>query len=654
MNIMSISDRGASPFSALLRFTSAVWALFAAVAILTQSVIAAGGNAAGLDHGSAAVSVTASDPFWGQADAPVTIVEFADFECPFSGRVEATLAQIKSSYGPEKVRIVWKNNPLPFHAGARPAADAAMAMQTLGGNLAFWKFHDTLFQNQRYISEDKFNAWATAAGVDASRFKAAYGAKQGSAKVEQDMALAKTLGVVGTPAFRINGVEVMGAQPFEKFKEVIDQELIEAQKLVTSGTSRAQVYLVRTKHNLTAKPPSPQQKPEPVAEDTTLWKVPIFSDDPVLGANDALVTIVEFGDFQCPFSKRVETTLKQILDKYGHDVRLVWKDNPLPFHDRALPSSVLARVALQQNGSRGFWAAHHALFASQPKLGDQDLKSIARKLGLSWSRVDAAIEQKQFKAKLDASADLATDFNVRGTPQFFINGYRVSGSQPFEKFKEVIDQQLSKARGLVSGGIAKDRIYDAAMRDAKVPPPPEQKQVPLPTAQNPVKGAPKAKVSIQIFGDFECPFCMRSRATLAQVAHEYPNDVKFVWRNMPLEFHPNAALAAEAALEVFAQKGAVGFWKYHDQLFESAGNLSGIKRDMLEKLARQLGCDMAKFKQALDSHRHKAKVDADLAVAKKAGIGSIPTFLINDYYISGAQPYAVFKRLIERAMKASN
>jgi protein-disulfide isomerase len=113
-----------------------------------------------------------------------------------------------------------------------------------------------------------------------------------------------------------------------------------------------------------------------------------------------------------------------------------------------------------------------------------------------------------------------------------------------------------------------------------------------PTKDNPTKGPASAKVTIQIFSDFQCPFCKRVESTLKQVADEYK--VKFVWRNMPLPFHQDAPLASEAAMEVYAQKGAAGFWKYHEQLFDAPGTDAGIKRENLEKIAQELGCDMTK------------------------------------------------------------
>ena len=95
------------------------------------------------------VPISSNDPTWGTRNAPVTIVEFSDFQCPFCGRVEPTLEQVKTTYGPDKVRIIWKNEPLPFHDKAKPAAEAATGVFTMKGSDAFWKFHDTAFKNFR-------------------------------------------------------------------------------------------------------------------------------------------------------------------------------------------------------------------------------------------------------------------------------------------------------------------------------------------------------------------------------------------------------------------------------------------------------------------------------------------------------------------------
>jgi protein-disulfide isomerase len=608
------------------------------------------------DQSAASVPVTSKDPQWGKPNAPVTIVEISDFQCPFCSRVGPTIKSIKEKYGPDKVRVVWKHNPLPFHKQARPAHEAAATVMALGGSDAFWKFHDSAFANQQGLTDENFEKWAGEAGVDKAKFKAAYTSKKYAAKVDEDLAASKKVGATGTPAFRINGVTLSGAQPLEKFTEVIDAQLAEAKKLVASGTKPSDVYVTLTnKNQAVGNTPSPNKPKGEDAEeeDKSVWKVLVQEDDPIKGPKDALVTMIIFSEFQCPFCKRVEDTLKQVSEAYPNDVRMVWKDNPLPFHPRAKPAATLARHVYKTKGEKAFWETHDALFASQPKLEDEDLKGIAEKVGVKWDDVKAAIDSNKYAEKIDASVDLANDVQARGTPHFFINGVRLSGAQPLEAFKKSIDEQLAKAKALVAKGTPKAKVYDELMKDAKGPPPPEKKEIPAPDAQSPVKGNKGAKVTVQIFSDFQCPFCKRVEPTLAELEKEYGSKVKFVWRHMPLPFHADAPLASQAAQEAFVQKGDAGFWKFHDKLFEVQGTEDGIKRPGLEKIAQEQGLNMDKFKAALDGSVHKAKLDADTKIGNDAGINGTPAFVINGYYLSGAQPAAAFKKLINKALKES-
>jgi protein-disulfide isomerase len=180
---------------------------------------------------------------------------------------------------------------------------------------------------------------------------------------------------------------------------------------------------------------------------------------------------------------------------------------------------------------------------------------------------------------------------------------------------------------------AADKVYD----------------IPLPKSA-PTKGAAKAKVVIQEFSDFQCPFCSRVIPTLDQLMKEYGDKVQIVWRDYPLPFHQNAQPAAQAAREVFVQKGDKAFWAYHDLLFQ---NQQALSRADLEKYAEQVGgIDMKSFKAALDSGKHKAAVDADMNAVTKAGaqIGT-PSFFINGKLLQGAQPYAAFKAAVDAALK---
>ncbi|HYQ16576.1 MAG TPA: thioredoxin domain-containing protein [Polyangiaceae bacterium] len=604
------------------------------------------------DQSAASVPVSSKDPQWGKPTAPVTIVEISDFQCPFCSRVEPTMKQLKEKYGPDKLRVVWKHNPLPFHKNARPAHEAAQTVFALGGSDAFWKFHALAFGNQQALSDESYEKWAKESGVDVAKFKAAYASKKYAAKVDEDLAVAKKIGATGTPAFRINGVTLSGAQPIDKFTEVIDAQLAEAKKLVASGTKPADVYVALTNKNQNAAPAPAQKKEDAEEEDKSVWKVLVQDDDPIRGPKDALVTMIIFSDFQCPFCKRVEDTLKQVATAYPNDVRFVWKDNPLPFHPRAKPAATLARFAYKNKGDKGFWDMHDAIFDSNPKLEDEDLKGLAEKAGIKWDDVKAAIDNNKFGDKIDGSVELANDVQARGTPHFFINGVRLSGAQPLDAFKKAIDEQLTKAKALVSKGVPKAKVYDELMKDAKGPPPPEKKEIVGPDAQTPIKGNKGAKVTITIFSDFQCPFCKRVEPTLAELEKEYGDKIRFAWRHMPLPFHADAPLAGQAAQEAFAQKGNAGFWKMHDKLFEAQGSSEdAIKRPGLEKIAQDIGLNMDKFKAALDSNAHKAKLDADSKIGNDAGINGTPAFVINGYYLSGAQPTAAFKKIINRALK---
>ena len=600
------------------------------------------------------VPVDSKDPVWGNRSAPVTMVVYSDFQCPFCSRVEGTVDQIKQTYGKDKIRIVWKNSPLPFHPNAKPAAEAAQGVYALAGNDGFWKFHDTAFKNQQSLSPESYVKWAKEAGVkDEAKFKQGLDAHTWADKVDKDLAEGKQVGANGTPHFMINGVALSGAQPFDKFKEVIDAQLAKAQAAIASGTKGDKIYVEMSKQNKAATPPAPEQKAEkPEEEDKTVWKVPV-GDAPVQGPDTALVTMVVFSDFQCPFCKRVEDTLKKVKETYGDKVRQVWKHEPLPFHPRAEPAAELAVFAYKEKGSKGFWAAHDKLFDLQPKLEDSDLEGAAKDLGLDVEKAKKAISTHKYKEIIDADADLADNVQASGTPHFFINGRRLVGAQPFEKFQSVIDEELKNAQSLVAKGIAPKDVYNEIMKSGKEPPPPEKKTIPAPTSANPFKGGANAKVVIQEFSDFQCPFCGRVEPTVKQISDTYGDKVKIVWRHKPLPMHPDAPLASEAAAEAFKQKGSDAFWKMHDVLFQNQSTPDGLKRPALEKYGEQLGLDMGKFKSALDNNAHKAQIDADSKVGDDAGISGTPAFVINGYFVSGAQPFPKFKKLIDRALAES-
>jgi protein-disulfide isomerase len=160
-------------------------------------------------------------PVRGPKDAPITVVLFSDFQCPFCGRVEPVLTELEKAY-PGKVRVAWKNFPLSFHNNAKPAAEAAMAANEQG---KFWEMHDILFKNQQALSASDLEKYAQEIGLDMGRFKSAVESHRYAAQIEADMKQGSDLGVSGTPAAFVNGQLVSGAQPVDAYKKIVDAEL---------------------------------------------------------------------------------------------------------------------------------------------------------------------------------------------------------------------------------------------------------------------------------------------------------------------------------------------------------------------------------------------------------------------------------------------
>jgi protein-disulfide isomerase len=160
---------------------------------------------------------------------------------------------------------------------------------------------------------------------------------------------------------------------------------------------------------------------------------------PAKGPAKAPITIITWSDYECPFCKRAEPTVEQVLKAYPDKVRLVFRNYPLPFHQHARPA---ANGALCANAQGKFWEYHDKAFAAQD-LSDANLKKLAGEVGLDQKKFDECFDKKQFDAEIQKDIDDGSAAGVSGTPAFFVNGRMISGAQPFEKFKEIIDQELA-------------------------------------------------------------------------------------------------------------------------------------------------------------------------------------------------------------------
>jgi protein-disulfide isomerase len=183
----------------------------------TKSSIAAGAN----PIRRVAIS-TDDDPSIGPDNAPVTIIEFSDYQCPYCQVwYNQVYQQLLASY-PNKLRFVYRDLPLPMHPEAIPAAEAA---NCAGEQNAYWKYHDSLFGQQYGLNRAAYEHYASDLGLDIKAFTACLDSQRFLKEVQADARDAASVGISGTPSFVINGRILVGALPFSEFKTVIDEEL---------------------------------------------------------------------------------------------------------------------------------------------------------------------------------------------------------------------------------------------------------------------------------------------------------------------------------------------------------------------------------------------------------------------------------------------
>jgi protein-disulfide isomerase len=381
------------------------------------------------------------------------------------------------------------------------------------------------------------------------------------------------------------------------------------------------------------------------------------------GAREPLVTIVEFTDMQCPFCRRASTTVRRLLELYPDTLAVVTRHNPLPFHDNALALAAILLEARTQQGDEGFYRLHDAIFALDQSPTPAEARALAAGLGFDAARMSNAEADETYAAIIRDDIALAARVGATGTPNFFVNGRQVTGAQPVDVFRSLIDEELALARLALADGVPRHRLYEAVQNGALADAPPSAPdpspsagRVPSPDPANvyavpadgfPTRGPRDALVTIVEFTDFECPFCARVVPTLDRIVETYGDDVRIVVRNNPLAFHPHAQLAAEAALEIRAQKGDDAYFRFIALLFE---NTPELERAHLEDYALRVGADLPRFRRALDRHDHAPAVEVDRRLTTSLGAGGTPTFFINGHNLRGAQPFEVFRDVIDREL----
>jgi protein-disulfide isomerase len=325
-----------------------------------------------------------------------------------------------------------------------------------------------LFESKASI--EAVPAWVKERGLDASKFGRDMESAEAKAAVDSDMLAGSKVGVTGTPAFFVNGHLYRGKRSAIDWRKIIEAELEYAKEIVDDGVPRAELYAHLMKDALDHQAGAPtrplkaerERRPgEP--DETTIYQVPI-EGRPVLGPDTALVTVVEFADYHCPYCSKVKTDLDRLLEAHPEEVRLVYVQRPLgSLHPKARDAS---RAALAAAAQGKFWEMHAKLFLRQLTTMQQ-FEQVAGELGLDVEQFKVDFASEAVTQQLLEDQKLAERYGVNGTPAFFINGRYVSGALGFSVFEALFQERLVEAKQLVANGTAPSEVYEKLMADAK-------------------------------------------------------------------------------------------------------------------------------------------------------------------------------------------
>ena len=594
------------------------------------------------------IEYKAEDIAKGASEPLVTIVEFSDFECPYCQKMTESMHKLLEDY-PNDVKVVFKQFPLSFHKNAKLAAQASVASNKLGKG---WEMHDKLFANNKALTREDIEKYASEVGIsDIEQFKKLLDDPATIKQVDDDIAFAKNFAVRSTPTAFINGKPQLGTMEQSKFKELIESEKKLAETLIEKGAKREAVYahiMRAAKDKRDAAKPKEQARPGRPDPDLS-YAVPT-DERPSAGPADALVTIVEFSDFQCPFCKKAAATMDEVKKAFSEDVRLVFRNQPLPFHNNARGAAEAALAAGKQGK---FWEMHDHLFANSNALDAAKLPEYAKAIGLDVEKFNADMKSSEIKELIDQDIELANKFGARGTPAFFINGRFIAGAQEKEKFEALIREEKEKAeKALAEKGVPKEQLYAELIKEfeteVKAPPPPpiaDKKRRDVSIAGLPTKGNAKdPKVTILECSDFDCPFCKRVTDSVNQVEKEYGDKVVLAFGHYPLPFHKDAEPAHRAA-QAAANQGK--FWEMHDKLFAEQKKRS--EEDFVG-YAKEFGLNIDKFKKDFADPKTAETVKEQTQACAKLDVRGAPGFLINGRLMVGAQPFDNFKKVIEEEL----
>jgi protein-disulfide isomerase len=336
------------------------------------------------------------------------------------------------------------------------------------------------------------------------------------------------------------------------------------------------------------------------------------------GTPMAPVEIVLYSDFQCPYCAQFAQPFRELQAKGidGVKTTVQFKNFPLSIHPNA---QVAHQAAMAAKAQGKFWEMHDLLFANQQRAQKDDLLGYAKKLGLDMVRFQKDLESEQTRKAIESDLAEGNKLQVIGTPSYSINGKMYSGTRPFPQLKELIVGDRLRLRALAE-------VTDTMMS----------------------RGPGDAPVVLELFADLESPVTKPTLVVVNELMQRYPDRVRLQFRNFPLSFHPQAAIAHEAAMTA-ARDGR--FWEFATYVLDHQDSLR--EQDLIS-LAGRLGIDPTGFEKTLREHRFAPRVEADVQAGQQRGIRGSPAVLVNGKRIDGVPSLQMLTEYVEAALAAKS
>ncbi len=595
--------------------------------------------------------------FSGPANAPITIIDFSDFQCPFSGRAVSVIEQLMKEY-PQKIRHVYKYFPLAFHRIAKPAARAAVAAGNQG---KFWEFYHAIYHRNDRLSRKMLEETAKKIGLDMERYKQDVASDATQAVVDADIALGHRFGVRGTPTLFVNGRRVVGAR-VDVLKRIIEDDLHRLSSMNVSTKEGFYAAFIKNGRTHFVKPPSPA----PIVSQTIYRVLPpasVVSE----GDKSAPVRAVFFMDYQCPYSRKVYETLKTIVAHKQNNFLRQFVMLPLSFHSHARRAAMAALVAANHHlfipFSDKLFSTTHVWQNFSKEDFDDYLKAIVVSLGVDEKQYEKEMRAKSTFVHLKEHEKFARSLGIHITPAVFINGRYIRGAYPISSFESVFaeEQQRAQLKRQSHQKLSPEELYVSLVENGRFSVNRDRKKkIDFDDAERVYSvrlngdeilfGNRKTPIELILFFDFQCPYSKRLFSYVKELLAARSEQVHVVLKHFPMGYHPFArdfALYSAAVSVIYDKKKAAAlvpvlFAAQHKMKFPKTAD------ELLQRISEKQGVDWKRVKAEMAAPTVRLMIDKDMDEANRLGLKGVPTLFISGKKVDGLRSLDFFEKLIDK------